>query len=98
MGSALGPHPFPEIVRDFQSVIGREAKTPICRAKMMVHYQNAVLACVGGGSNAIGLFYPLLKIHLLPCMGQKLLGLGVDTDQHAATLTKGASGESFTVP
>ena len=93
MGSALGPHPFPEIVRDFQSVIGREAKRQFAEQNDGA-LPNAVLACVGGGSNAIGLFYPLLKIHLLPCMGQKLLGLGRYRPA-CSNLDQGASGESL---
>ena len=75
MGSALGPQPIPEIVRDFQSVIGREAKRQFAEQNDGA-LPNAVLACVGGGSNAIGLFILLLRMPLLPCMGQKLLGLG----------------------
>ena len=91
MGSALGPHPFPEIVRDFQSVIGREAKRQFAEQNDGA-LPNAVLACVGGGSNAIGLFYPFVEDTSVAMYGAEAAGLGVDTDQHAATLTKGRPG------
>ena len=90
MGSALGPHPFPEIVRGFQSVIGREAKRQFAEQNDGA-LPDAVLACVGGGSNAIGLFYPFVEDTSVAMYGAEAAGLGVDTDQHAATLTKGAS-------
>ncbi len=91
MGSALGPHPFPEIVRDFQSVIGREAKRQFAEQNDGA-LPDAVLACVGGGSNAIGLFYPFVEDTSVAMYGAEAAGLGVDTDQHAATLTKGRPG------
>ena len=91
MGSALGPHPFPEIVRDFQSVIGREAKRQFAEQNGGA-LPDAVLACVGGGSNAIGLFYPFVEDTSVAMYGAEAAGLGVDTDQHAATLTKGRPG------
>ena len=91
MGSALGPHPFPEIVRDFQSVIGREAKRQFAEQNGGA-LPDAVLACVGGGSNAIGLFYPFVEDASVAMYGAEAAGLGVDTDQHAATLTKGRPG------
>ena len=91
MGSALGPAPFPEIVRDFQSVIGQEAM------KQYVdltggQLPDAVLACVGGGSNAIGLFYPFVNDQTVAMYGAEAAGLGLDTDQHAATFAKGRPG------
>ena len=91
MGSALGPAPFPEIVRDFQSVIGQEAKkqyADLTGGQM----PDAVLACVGGGSNAIGLFYPFVNDQTVAMYGAEAAGLGLDTDQHAATFAKGRPG------
>ena len=91
MGSALGPAPFPEIVRDFQSVIGQEAKE---RYADLTGGQlpDAVLACVGGGSNAIGLFYPFVNDKSVAMYGAEAAGLGLETDQHAATFAKGRPG------
>ena len=91
MGSALGPAPFPEIVRDFQSVIGQEAKE---RYADLTGGQlpDAVLACVGGGSNAIGLFYPFVNDQIVAMYGAEAAGLGLETDQHAATFAKGRPG------
>lgn len=91
MGSALGPAPFPEIVRDFQSVIGKEAKqqyAEISGGKL----PDAVLACVGGGSNAIGLFYPFVDNSSVALYGAEAAGLGIDTEEHAATFAKGRPG------
>lgn len=91
MGSALGPAPFPEIVRDFQSVIGREAKrqyAEISGGKL----PDAVMACIGGGSNAIGMFYPFVNDESVAMYGAEASGLGLDTDKHAATFAKGRSG------
>jgi tryptophan synthase beta chain len=90
LGSVMGPHPFPVMVRDFQSVIGREAREQILAAEGKL--PAAVLACVGGGSNAMGIFY-----HFIPDAGVKLIGceaagLGLDTEQHAATIAKGSVG------
>ncbi|MEX2783730.1 tryptophan synthase subunit beta [Streptococcus sp. H49] len=91
MGSALGPAPFPEIVRDLQSVIGREAKKQFA-ALTDGQLPDAVLACVGGGSNAIGLFYPFVNDETVAMYGAEAAGLGLDTDQHAATFAKGRPG------
>ena len=91
MGSALGPAPFPEIVRDFQSVIGKEAKrqfAAISGGKL----PDAVLACIGGGSNAIGMFYPFVEDESVAMYGAEASGLGLDTDKHAATFAKGRPG------
>lgn len=88
MGSALGPAPFPEIVRDFQSVIGREAKrqyAEISGGKL----PDAVMACIGGGSNAIGMFYPFVNDKSVAMYGAEASGLGLDTEKHAATFAKG---------
>lgn len=91
MGSALGPAPFPEIVRDFQSVIGKEAKrqfAEISGGKL----PDAVLACIGGGSNAIGMFYPFVEDESVAMYGAEASGLGLDTHKHAATFAKGRPG------
>ncbi|MCO4595546.1 tryptophan synthase (beta subunit) [Streptococcus infantarius subsp. infantarius] len=91
MGSALGPAPFPEIVRDFQSVIGKEAKkqyAEISGGKL----PDAVLACIGGGSNAIGLFYPFVEDESVTLYGAEAAGHGLDTEEHAATFVKGRPG------
>ena len=91
MGSALGPAPFPEIVRDFQSVIGQEAKEQYADLTGG-QLPDAVLACVGGGSNAIGLFYPFVNDKSVAMYGAEAAGLGLETDQHAATFSKGRPG------
>ena len=91
MGSALGPAPFPEIARDFQSVIGQEAKKQYADLTGD-QLPDAVLACVGGGSNAIGLFYPFVNDQTVAMYGAEAAGLGLDTDQHAATFAKGRPG------
>ena len=91
MGSALGPAPFPEIVRDFQSVIGQEAKKQYADLTGG-QLPDAVLACVGGGSNAIGLFYPFVNDKSVAMYGAEAAGLGLETDQHAATFAKGRPG------
>lgn len=90
LGSAVGPHPFPLIVRDFQSVIGKETKRQIVEqtGKLL----DAVVACVGGGSNSIGMFYPFIEDEFVKLYGVEAAGKGVDTDLHAATLTKGDVG------
>ena len=91
MGSALGPAPFPEIVRDFQSVIGREAKrqyAEISGGKL----PDAVMACIGGGSNAIGMFYPFVNDKSVAMYGAEASGLGIDTEKHAETFAKGRPG------
>lgn len=91
MGSALGPAPFPEIVRDFQSVIGKEAKRQYADISGG-QLPDAVLACIGGGSNAIGLFYPFVNDETVAMYGAEASGLGLDTDKHAATFAKGRPG------
>ena len=91
MGSVLGPAPFPEIVRDFQSVIGKEAK---CQFAEISGGQlpDALLACIGGGSNAMGLFYPFVDDTSVAMYGVEAAGLGLETDFHAATFAKGRPG------
>jgi tryptophan synthase beta chain len=86
----MGPHPFPMIVRDFQSVISKEAKEEILKKEGKL--PSAVVACVGGGSNAIGMFYNFIEDEGVQLVGCEAAGKGVDTDQHAATLTKGSLG------
>lgn len=91
MGSALGPAPFPEIVRDFQSVIGKESKRQFTEMTGKV-LPDAVMACIGGGSNAIGMFYPFVNDESVAMYGAEASGLGLNTDKHAATFSKGRPG------
>ena len=90
LGSVMGPHPFPVIVRDFQSVIGREAREQILAREGKL--PAAVMACVGGGSNAIGIFYHFIPDTAVRLIGCEAAGLGVETEQHAATIAKGSVG------
>ena len=90
IGSVVGPHPYPKIVRDFQSVIGREAREQMLTT--VSRLPDYVVACVGGGSNAIGLFYDFIGSERVKLVGVEAGGLGVDTDKHAATLTAGEVG------
>lgn len=90
MGSVLGPHPFPEIVRDYQSVIGSEAREQHLDVEGKL--PDALVACVGGGSNAMGLFYPFVNDKDVAMYGVEAAGLGLDTEKHAASLTKGSKG------
>jgi tryptophan synthase beta chain len=89
LGSVVGPHPYPTLVRDFQTVIGREAREQY--AGKVGALPDVLLACVGGGSNAIGLFYPFLD-DPVQIIGVEAAGKGLDTDAHAATLSKGDQG------
>ena len=90
IGTAAGPHPYPELVRDFQSVIGREAKEQILEREGRL--PDAVMACIGGGSNAIGLFHPFVEDEGVRLIGVEASGHGVDTDKHAAALNGGKPG------
>lgn len=90
LGSAMGPHPFPAMVRDFQSVIGREIKAQIQKAEGGL--PDAVVACVGGGSNAIGAFYDFIGDSSVRLVGCEAAGAGIDTPQHAATIAQGSMG------
>ncbi|MCH8956962.1 tryptophan synthase subunit beta [candidate division KSB1 bacterium] len=90
IGSVVGPHPYPVIVRDFQSVIGRETRSQILEKEKRL--PDTLLACVGGGSNAIGMFYPFLKDADTKLVGVEAAGFGLDTNQHAATLCRGEPG------
>lgn len=89
-GSVMGPHPFPMMVRDFQSVIGREIKTQIMEKEGCL--PSAIVACVGGGSNAMGAFYEFIRDASVRLIGCEAAGLGVDTGRHAATIAKGTPG------
>ncbi|HSG73932.1 MAG TPA: pyridoxal-phosphate dependent enzyme, partial [Nitrosopumilaceae archaeon] len=89
LGSAVGPHPYPVMVRDFQSVIGNEIKSQM--KKLHNKTPDSVIACVGGGSNAIGTFYPLLDSNT-EIIGVEAAGLGLNTDKHSATLSAGTRG------
>jgi tryptophan synthase beta chain len=90
IGSVVGPHPFPMIVRDFQKVIGEETKRQI--KELENNQPNYLLACVGGGSNAIGLFYPFLGSEQIKMIGVEAAGKGINTGEHAATLLLGEIG------
>ncbi|WP_144568481.1 tryptophan synthase subunit beta [Bacillus pseudomycoides] len=90
MGSVLGPHPFPQIVRDFQSVIGKETKRQY--EALEGKLPEAVVACIGGGSNAMGMFYPFVHDKEVALYGVEAAGKGIHTEKHAATLTKGSVG------
>lgn len=88
IGTVAGPHPYPGIVRDFQSVIGKEAKRQIAATGKGADY---IVACVGGGSNAMGIFYPFMK-DKVRFVGVEAAGLGIATGKHAATLCEGSAG------
>jgi len=90
IGSTAGPHPYPAMVRDFQSVIGREAKQQILKKEKRL--PDYLVACVGGGSNAMGLFYPFFKHKRVKFIGVEAAGLGLASGKHAATLVSGKPG------
>ncbi|MFK7695702.1 tryptophan synthase subunit beta [Paenibacillus sp. HJGM_3] len=90
LGSATGPHPYPMMVRDFQRIIGDETRKQILEKEGRL--PDAVIACVGGGSNAIGMFYPFVPDTDVRLIGVEAAGRGVDTEEHAATMTKGSHG------
>ncbi|MBB3035208.1 tryptophan synthase subunit beta [Alteriqipengyuania lutimaris] len=90
IGTAAGPHPYPAMVRDFQSVIGTEARAQM--HKRVGRLPDLLVACIGGGSNALGLFHPFLDDADVKMLGVEAAGLGLDGDQHAASLTGGAPG------
>lgn len=90
LGSALGPHPYPEMVRDFQSVIGKETRQQILTKEGKL--PDIAMACIGGGSNAIGLFAPFINDSTVELIGVEAAGMGLETSEHAATLTKGEVG------
>ena len=90
IGSAAGPHPYPAMVRDFQCVIGKETRAQM--QEMEGRLPDMLIACVGGGSNAIGMFHPFLDDASVAMHGVEAAGEGVETERHAATLTKGTPG------
>jgi tryptophan synthase beta chain len=90
IGTAAGPHPYPAMVRDFQSVIGHEAKAQMQEREGRL--PDVIMACIGGGSNAIGLFHPFLDDSEVEIIGVEAAGHGVDSGQHAASLTGGRPG------
>ncbi len=90
IGTVAGPHPYPEMVRNFQSVIGKEAKEQLFEAEGRL--PDALIACIGGGSNALGLFHPFLDDTDVAIYGVEAAGLGIDSGMHAASLTGGTPG------
>ena len=90
IGTVAGPHPYPAMVRDFQSVIGIEARQQMIAAEGRL--PDTVVACIGGGSNAMGLFYPFLDDDTVELIGVEAAGRGIDSGAHAATITAGAPG------
>jgi tryptophan synthase beta chain len=90
IGSVVGPHPYPAMVRDFQRVIGDETKKQILALEGRL--PDSVIACVGGGSNSMGMFYPFLEDDSVKLYGIEAAGKGLDTKEHAATLTLGSKG------
>ncbi len=90
LGSVVGPHPYPSMVRDFQEVIGRETRRQIVKAAG--HLPSYLMACVGGGSNSMGFFHPFLRDRSVRMIGIEAAGEGVETSHHAASITKGRPG------
>ena len=90
IGTAAGPHPYPKMVRDFQSIIGEEAKKQILEKENQL--PNALVACIGGGSNALGLFHPFLDDEEVEIFGVEAAGKGLNSNLHAASLTAGSPG------
>jgi tryptophan synthase beta chain len=90
IGTVAGPHPYPTMVRDFQSVIGEETREQILEAEGRL--PDTLVACIGGGSNAMGLFHPFLDEKDVRIIGVEAAGHGLDTDEHAASLTGGRPG------
>ena len=90
IGSVMGPHPYPTMVRDFQKIIGEEAKAQILEAEGRL--PDCVVACVGGGSNAMGIFYDFIGDKSVRLVGAEAAGRGIETGEHAATVSKGSLG------
>lgn len=90
IGTAAGPHPYPVMVRDFQSVIGKETREQMMKAEGRL--PDTLVACIGGGSNAIGLFYPFLEEQSVNIIAVEAAGKGLDTAEHAASINKGTPG------
>ncbi len=91
IGSVVGPHPYPRMVRDFQRIIGDETKRQILEKENKL--PDAIIACVGGGSNAMGIFYPFVEDKSVELIGVEAAGLGIETGKHAVVLAKGAEGK-----
>ncbi|HEU5046257.1 MAG TPA: tryptophan synthase subunit beta [Rickettsiales bacterium] len=90
IGTAAGPHPYPAMVRDFQAVIGRETREQIMAVEKRL--PDTLVACIGGGSNAIGLFHPFIEDKDVKMIGVEAAGHGIDTDKHAASIARGRAG------
>ena len=90
LGSVMGPHPYPEIVRDFQRVIGKEVKEQMLAKEGRL--PDIVMACVGGGSNAMGLFYDFISETDVQLIGVEAAGRGIETEETAATINRGSLG------
>jgi tryptophan synthase beta chain len=90
IGTVAGPHPYPAMVRDFQAIIGREAKQQ--HMELMGRLPDALVACIGGGSNAIGLFYPFIEDKAVKMYGVEGAGYGIETGKHSAPLSAGVPG------
>ena len=90
IGTVAGPHPYPMMVRDFQAVIGEECKQQM--PELAGRQPDAVIACVGGGSNAMGIFYPYIPVHGVKLIGVEASGFGLESGKHSASLTAGRSG------
>ncbi len=90
IGTVAGPHPYPEMVRDFQTIIGHETKAQILKAEGRL--PDAIVACIGGGSNAMGIFHPFIDDKDVRLIGVEAAGHGIETGEHAASLTGGAPG------
>ncbi|MCD6035622.1 MAG: trpB 2 [Rickettsiales bacterium] len=90
IGTAAGPHPFPAMVRDFQSIIGKELREQMQEAEGRL--PDTLIACIGGGSNALGLFYPFLDDKTVKLVAVEAAGKGLDTEEHAASINKGSIG------
>ena len=90
IGTVAGPHPYPTLVREFQSIIGQEVKTQL--PEYGISHPDYLLACIGGGSNAMGLFHPFAKDHRVKMVGVEAAGLGLRSGQHAASITAGNVG------
>jgi len=90
LGSVMGPHPFPTMVRDFQKIIGKEIKEQIQQSEGKL--PDIIIACIGGGSNAIGAFYEFIEDSSVRLIGCEAAGMGIDTPQNAATMTLGSTG------
>lgn len=90
IGSVVGPHPYPKMVRDFQSIIGKETRAQILKKEGRL--PDYIFACVGGGSNAMGIFYPFARDRKVKLIGVEAAGHGLESDYHSATLSKGEPG------